>query len=63
MKIIKDDREWEITINIKNEGCIFLYYPANYHGCKHPEHKTNKRKEGYCTYEDCPIRSKGGIRK
>ena len=57
VNIIKDNRKWKVEIKVENDECIFLYYPANYHGCRHPEHKTDKHKEGYCTYEDCPIKS------
>ena len=50
MNIIKDDREWTVKLLLLNMACPFLYYPANYHGCK----LLLGLEDDYCKLENCP---------
>ena len=54
VNVIKDNRSWTVTHEFKNIDCPFLYYPANYHGCK-----LLLQGEGRCTLENCPSPKKG----
>ena len=47
VNIIKDSRKWKVTITLDNENCPYLYYPANYHGCK------ERGVDDDCTLENC----------
>jgi len=46
VNVIYDKRKWHIEIG--NEDCPHLFYPANIHGCR-----TSKFGEGLCTLENC----------
>ena len=58
--VIKDTRLWHIVYICHNEDCPYLYYPANYHGCRHPDRHID---DDYCIKEKCPIISTRYINK
>lgn len=48
--IQKDNRKWTVKLTTTNEKCFYLYYPANYHGCRLLENTLDDS----CTLENCP---------
>lgn len=54
--VIKDSRQWRIQVDLPNEDCPYLYYPANYHGCKLVPDVLHDDEKGYCTLENCKLR-------
>ena len=50
--VIKDNRSWDVKLILGNIHCPYLYYPANYHGCR-IRHTFGENNDG-CTLEDCP---------
>ena len=54
--VIKDGRKWMIQVNVNNEDCPYLYYPANYHGCKLVPDYNHDDEKGHCSWENCPLR-------
>jgi len=51
VNVIYDKRKWRIRLEMDNENCPHLFYPANLHGCR-----LSKFEEGECTLENCPYR-------
>ena len=49
VNVIKDERQWKVVHEFDNGTCPFLYYPANYHGCKLLDEQDN-----LSTLENCP---------
>lgn len=33
-EVIKDNREWLVTLTLPNTECPYLFFPRNIHGCK-----------------------------
>lgn len=56
MNIIKDKRQWKIQVNLNNEDCPYLFYPANYHGCYLVPEIQHEDDKGMCRLENCPLR-------
>ena len=53
MEIIKDDRKWMVKLRLANTSCPYLYFPANYHGCRLLQ---TSLEHDECTLENCPKR-------
>jgi hypothetical protein len=32
--VIKDNRQWLVTLTLPNSECPYLFFPRNIHGCK-----------------------------
>ena len=52
VNIKKDNRKWKVALTLDNDECPYLYYPANYHGCRVLGDEDND-----CSMDDCPYRS------
>ena len=48
VNVIYDERKWRISLDMNNEDCPYLYYPANLHCCRMSENE-----EEECTLENC----------
>jgi len=45
----KDNRQWAVKHLFLNDSCPFLYFPANYYGCK----LLDGMRDNECTLENC----------
>lgn len=52
--VITPNGKWYIQITAFNEDCPYLCFPANYHGCKHPDRYTGVD-ICECNKKECPI--------
>jgi hypothetical protein len=59
MNIEKDERKWKVQLILDNEDCPYLYFPANFYGCKYGDE--NHSKDQRCNYDTCPF-SEGGAK-
>ena len=58
MKIMKDERNWQIAVQQDNQDCYYLDFPANIHRCSHPSVLPNGDHGGkntLCNMDTCPI--------
>jgi len=57
MEIIQDKRKWRVRPTLENLKCPFLYYPANIHACRHPDHPEQDPSDSpLCDADKCPIK-------
>ena len=55
VNVVYDKRKWRIVIEMDNEECPYLYYPANIHGCK------VLGENAECVLENCPYRKREAL--
>lgn len=55
MEIKQDERVWEVVLRLNSKKCPYIYYPADYHGCKILS--DIRPGEDYCVKERCPMRN------
>ena len=56
VNVIKDERDWNISVTLDHRDCGYLFYPNSMHACEYNGRCVNGEYVE-CTLENCPIKT------
>ena len=55
--VTKDEREWNILVEMCHSDCDYVFYPNSIHACEY-NGRTVNGEHVECTLENCPLRTR-----